>query len=268
MKHILQATGILVLSAFCCLAQNAAPEPVVSVTGHGVKFGAGVVARHFSDTRIKGVAGGTSVAYKERGAMREAVTVVSNGTSARMDVEGMDCFGPVLSLEYGIWRKDAMTLSLVGGVQYYHLDNSCHISSLTTETHSFTPVGNPEFGSVVGDVSRRGGVFKAKMDMDLYILDVAVKAGYDVSESFGLFAAFGPTMTFADTESKVDGRHDSDEDFIFGLYAGAGVAWWFTEKVGLSCEVRYDAAFEKAETRDVKQELDGFGGALKLLIAF
>ena len=104
--------------------------------------------------------------------------------------------------------------------------------------------------------------------MDLYILDIGLKADYAFNESFELFAVCGPTLTFADTESTVDGRHDSDDDFIFGLYAGIGAAYWFNEKVGLSCEFRYDAAFEKVETKDIKQELDGFGGALKLLFAF
>lgn len=266
MNHILKATVALIVSAFCCLAQDV--EPVVSVSEHGVKFGAGVITRHFEDTKIKGVGGGSNVSYKDRGAMTETVTVVSNGSSGRMDVETMDSFGPVLSLEYGIWQKDAITLSVVGGFHYYCLDNSRHMNGLYTETHSFTPVNNPQFGSVVGGVSSLNSVFSAKMEMNLYILDLGLKAGYDFSESFGLFAALGPTLTFADTESKVDGRHDSDEDFIFGLYAAAGAAYWFNEKIGVSCEVRYDAAFEKVETKDIRQDLDGFGGALKLLIAF
>ncbi|MBP5672983.1 MAG: outer membrane beta-barrel protein [Victivallales bacterium] len=268
MKHILKATGALIISALCCLAQETASEPVVSVSEHGVKFGAGIITRHFSDTKIKGAAGSHSVTYKDRGAMKETITVEANGTSGKMDVESIDCFGPVLSLEYGIWQKDAVTLSLIGGFQYYHLDNSRHINAYATETHSFMPVNNPQFGSVIGNVSTLGDVFKAKMDMDLFILDLGLKAAYSLNESFDLFVTVGPTLTIADTESKVDGHHDSDDDCILGLYASAGAAWWFSEKISLSCEVRYDTAFEKVETKDIKQELDGFGGALKLLIAF
>ena len=266
MNNILKSAGALIVSAFCCFAQNA--EPVVSVTEHGVKFGAGVITRHFEDTKIKGTSGGSSIVTKNLGAMNETVTVVSSGTSGKMDVETIDNFGPVLSLEYGIWQKDAITLSLIGEFQYYWLNNSRHVNGLSTETHSYTSVNHPEFGPTPSEVYTFGDRFKAKVDMDLYILDLGLKGSYDFSESFGIFAAVGPTLTFADTESKVDGRHDSDEDFIFGLYAGLGATYWFNEKVGLSCEVRYDAAFEKVETKDIKQDLDGFGGALKLLIAF
>ena len=157
---------------------------------------------------------------------------------------------------------------MIGDFQYYCLDNSRRINGTTTETHTFTAVQHSDFGSATGNIYVLGGNFKAKMDMDLYILDRGLKGDYAFSESFEIFAAVGPTLTFADTESKVDGRNDSDEDFIFGLYAGAGMAYWFNEKIGLSCEIRYDAAFEKVETKDIKQDLNGFGGALKLLIAF
>ncbi len=266
MNKIFKFTGALIVSTFYCLAQNA--EPVVTVTEHGVKFGAGVITRHFEDTRIKGTSGGSSVITKNWGAMNETVTVVSGGTSGKMDVETIDNFGPVLSLEYGIWQKEAVTLSLIGGFQYYWLNNSRHVNGVSTESHFYTSVNHPEFGPTPSEVYTFGDRFKAKVDMDLYILDLGLKADYAFSESFEIFAAFGPTLTFADTESKVDGRHDSDEDFIFGIYAGIGAAYWFNEKIGLSCEVRYDAAFEKVETKDIKQELDGFGGALKLLIAF
>ncbi len=266
MNNFFKFTGALIVSAFCCLAQNA--EPVVTVTEHGVKFGAGVITRHFEDTKIKGTSGGSSVVTRNLGAMNETVTVVSGGTSGKMDVETIDCFGPVLSLEYGIWQKEALSLSVIGGFQYYWLNNSRHVNGVSKESHFYTSVNHPEFGPTPSEVYTFGDRFKAKVDMDLYILDLGLKADYAFSESFELFAACGPTLAFADTESKVDGRHDSDEDFIFGIYAGVGAAYWFNEKIGLSCEVRYDAAFEKVETKDIKQELEGFGGALKLLIAF
>ena len=266
MNNICKSVGALIISAFCCFAQNNAP--VVTLSEHGVKFGAGIVTRHFENTRIKGTSGGYSVVTENYGAMNETITVVSGGTAGKMGVEAIDCFGPVLSLEYGIWQKDAITLSLIGEFQYYWLNNSRHINGRSTETHSYTSVNHPEFGPTPSEVYTFGDRFKAKVDMDLYILDIGLKSSYDFSESFGIFAAVGPTLTFADTESKVDGRHDSDEDFIFGVYAGVGMTYWFNEKVGISCEVRYDAAFEKVETKDIKQDINGFGGALKLLIAF
>ncbi len=266
MKHILKTTGALIAFAFCCLAQTS--EPVVSITEHGVKFGAGVITRHFENTKIKGVSERSSVTVKDHGAMNETVTVEYGGTSGRMDVETMDSFGPVLSFEIGIWQKEAITLSVIGDFQYYHLDNARHINGKSTETHAFTPVNNPEFGTAIGSVNTWWDVFKARMDMDLYIGGIGLKMNYAFNESFELFAGFGPTLTIAETESKVNGRHDSDDDFIFGLYAGAGANWWFNEKIGISCEFRYDTAFKDVETKDIKQDLDGFGGALKLLIAF
>ena len=266
MTHIFKTSGALIIIAICCFAQN--PEPTVSITEHGVKFGAGIITRHFENTKIKGTSAGGSVVTKDRGAMQETVTVEYGGTSGKLDVETLDSFGPVLSIETSLWQKEAFSLSAIADFQYYKLDNSRHINSTSTETHSFTPVNNPDFGSTIGSANTWNDAIKAKMDMDLYILDLGLKADYAFSESFGLFAAFGPTLTFADTDSKVDGRHDSDEDFIFGLYAGAGAAYWFNEKMGISCEIRYDAAFEKVETKAIKQDLDGFGGALKLLIAF
>ena len=97
MNNILKSAGVLIIFAFCCFAQDS--NSIVSVSEHGVKFGAGVVTRHFENTRIKGTSSGSSVITKNLGAMNETVTVVSGGTAGKMDVETIDCFGPVRSEE-------------------------------------------------------------------------------------------------------------------------------------------------------------------------
>ena len=62
--------------------------------------------------------------------------------------------------------------------------------------------------------------------------------------------------------------HDSSQDWIFGLYASCGAAFWFNERLGASLEIRYDEAFSRAGTRDASQNLDSFGGLLKVMTRF
>ena len=267
MNNFFKVIGIVLGAAMCCLAQESVSEGKAE-SGHGLRLGVGASWRLFEDTKIKGGAGGSSAWTRNRGAMIEKIETVSSGGSAKMDVESRDSFSPVLSLEYDFWQNDNLVLSLAADFQYFDLSNSRRINVGTTETHSFTSVNFPEFGSVVGEVIQGRDSFKAKVDTSLYIIDLGVKASFSLKESFGFFAAFGPSLTFADMDSKVGTLKDSDDDCVFGLYAAAGASFWFTKRIGLSGELRYDFAFEEADTKLAKQELDGFGAALKLVFAF
>ena len=267
MNNFFKVIGIVLGAAVCCFAQESVSEGKAD-SGCGLKLGVGASWRLFEDTKIKGGAGGSSVWTRDRGAMIERIEIVSGGASAKMDVEGRDSFSPVLSLEYDFWKNDNLVLSLAANFQYFDLSNSRSVHLDTTETHSFTSVNFPEFGSVVGEVIQGRDSFKAKVDTSLYVIDLGLKASFSLKESFGFFAAFGPSLTFADMDAKVANLKDSDDDCVFGLYAAAGASFWITERIGLSGELRYDFAFDEAETKYAKQELDGFGAALKLVFAF
>lgn len=218
-----------------------------------------------------------------------AVVVQQSGGSlaGSDDYDFGDCLAPALGLSYDLLQKDRLTLAATVGFQYYNLgakvnasgDAGTEFSTYQTVLPGLPPA--PERDPHVSDyIAARG---KAKFDMDLYALDLGLRLDYKAFESMSLFAAIGPTVALADMDSaysssltrRLDGGvlvsqrdSDSSRDWVFGAYAACGAAYWFNERVGASLEIRYDESFSHAATAYASQDLDSFGGMLKLMVRF
>lgn len=223
-------------------------------------------------------------------AFRDVAVVVqqSGGSLAGSDdYDFGDCLAPALGISYDLMQKDRLTLAATAGFQYYNLgaktggagDAGTEFSTYQTVLPGLPPA--PERDPHASDyIAARG---RAKFDMDLYALDLGLRLDYRAFESMSLFAAIGPTVALADMDSsysssltrRLDGgvlvsqrASDSSRDWVFGAYAACGAAYWFNERIGASLEIRYDESFSHAATAYASQDLDGFGGMLKLMIRF
>lgn len=292
------AAGLLALSSLFAGNKNVQ----VQESAKGMKLHVGASYRSFDDIdfksraamSFKGIqgAGVELQAYETGKTLIEAsdfmnvaeVVYFEGGTrNGSGDVDGGDCFSPSIGVSWQVWGKEALTVSVVAGFQYYDIDGStgagygAEYSTYQTKIPGIpmAPERDPH------ETDYLTGSAKADMDMALYVLDLGVRSDYAVCDKLSLFASLGPSLSVADMESSssisvsANGGSlassrvsDASTEFIFGVYASAGVQYMFTERIGASLEVRYDEGFNKASTQIASQDLDGFGGMLKLVFAF
>jgi len=220
----------------------------------------------------------------------ETVNVVhySGGSVGATGHYGLEeSLAPVVSFSMGLLQKDNMELSLVANLQYFSMDSASRGGSLSGGDE-FTRLMNVMYGLPSGaeydetygetnSTSYLSGSARSKFAMDLYVLDLGLSLNYIFENGLQAFVAAGPSISLADMESsssaaiaglaRSSGR-DNDIDYVLGIYASAGAAYWITEQVGLSLEVRYDEGFNDADTKFVSQNLDGVGGMVKCLFRF
>ena len=267
MNRFFKIAIITCVSAFCCLAQESADY---SAKDNNLVFGVGFAVRDFAKTRIKGGNSGNSLLYSGRnlGSVYESAYIDITSSSRKENVEAEDSLGLLVSLGYKFYKGEKITFSAIGNFQYFEISNAFKLRDSSVTTYTYIPILHPDFGTVNGDSYKSYETAKAKINLDMYVLDLGIQADYALTDSINIFAATGPSVTFTDMDSKVDDVHDSDNDVIFGMYASLGLGCQLTEHIGLSCEIRYDVAFDEAETKLAKQEIDGLGGNLKLLFSF
>lgn len=198
-----------------------------------------------------------------------------------------ESLAPVVSFSMGLMQKDNMELSLVANLQYFSMDSASRSSSFSGGDEytrlMFVVAGNlgPEYDEPYGETnytSYLSGSARTKFAMDLYVLDLGLSLNYIFQNGLQAFVAAGPSISLADMESSSSAAisgglasssaRDNDIDYVLGIYASAGAAYWITEQVGLSLEVRYDEGFNDADTKFVSQNLDGVGGMVKCLFRF
>ncbi|MCQ2402784.1 MAG: hypothetical protein MJ202_03555 [Lentisphaeria bacterium] len=188
---------------------------------------------------------------------------------------------PAIGLSKNVWVKDALDLDLVIGFQAFELDSAAHFGGKGAKLDTYDyyvyagnsfVVNNLKMDASAKRIPAVNAMGKAKMDMNLYVLDLGLSLGSNFDNGARVFVAAGPTLTLTDLNSSAyagaSHRHDDSTDLTLGCYAAAGADFWFTEAVGLAAELRYDLAFGQVKTRFVKQNLDGFGGQLKLKYRF
>lgn len=201
-----------------------------------------------------------------------------------------DQTAPIIGFEKGLWDKDELDVKLVGNFQFFSMDSGVKgsgdagASSLydyyvarVTETNYLTSVKLPASTTASGTVPVAGSV---DFDMNLYVFDLGINAGYNFDNGIRAFVAAGPTLTLADmnSSSKISvlagnangKRSDTDDDleFNWGVYASLGANYWFNESLGLSGELRIDRGFGDVGTRYFSQNMDTVGGILKLMYCF
>ena len=194
----------------------------------------------------------------------------------------MESMAPVVSLDMDIYQNDSLTLSVVSNLQYYNMDTASSakggsIGETTYHTKVYWTDSN-NWGQIVRadkdpdySVTSTGyltGTGRTKFDLQMLEIDLGLKLGYTLTNGLDLYAAAGPSLSYADMESSSGGRHDNDLDYIFGLYAAIGSSYWFNESYGLSFDIRYDEAFKHADTKYANLNLDAWSAILKFLVQF
>jgi hypothetical protein len=194
----------------------------------------------------------------------------------------MESMAPVISLDMDIYQNDSLTLSVVSNLQYYNMDTASSakggsIGETTYHTKVYWTDSN-NWGQIVRadkdpdySVTSTGyltGTGRTKFDLQMLEIDLGLKLGYTLTNGLDLYAAAGPSLSYADMESSSGGRHDNDLDYIFGLYAAIGSSYWFNESYGLSFDIRYDEAFKHADTKYANLNLDAWSAILKFLVQF
>lgn len=217
----------------------------------------------------------------------EAVIVYKDAgkPDSKKDVDTSDKFAPAIGIGYQFWQKNSLSLSAVMGFQYYELDkDSSGVQGGENSSYQTIIPGipaAPERDSHETDYLASSA--RTKFDMSLYSFDLGLRFDYSPNSALKLFASAGPTLAIADMESttsnsitrNVDGtrleggRNSSgSRDWIWGIYASCGAEVMFTKHFGASAEIRYDNAFDSADTKYAVQTLDSFGGMIKLVWRF
>lgn len=198
-----------------------------------------------------------------------------------------DNFAPVIGFSNDFYADDALTVSLVANFQFFNVEtkDAAEVSDcIPLKTYAVGWNGDAftrgEYLYDSGDVdcSMAAG---SKFDMDLYVLDAGLSLGYNFDNGIRAFVSAGPTLSIADIESNGFGRlvindavvsanggKSNSTQFKLGCYISTGASYWFSEALGISAEVRYDDTFDAAETRYAKQNLDSWGGMLRMMARF
>ncbi len=251
---------------------------------HSAKSGIGEAAYNITDG-VSGLDTVENIVAKYSDLRSTTIYKVSNsggGGSSSGSYGFWECTGIRLGVEYVLFTEGSVNLSAAANVQYYQLDSaSRHGNYSGSETT--TPYGMV-YGSIspypIGDsVSSNllGGSAKTKMDMQLVVLDLGASVSYEFENGLALSLAAGPSLTVADIDSSTSAgssyggavhKHDDDLELEFGCYVSGGVSYWFSERMGIGADIRYDEAFGDVGTSYVTQNLDSFSGMLSFLLRF
>ena len=207
----------------------------------------------------------------------DVVTTVGGSGSSKGDYSVIEQTGMIVGFEYSLTQSESISLNLAANFQYFMLDSAgggMVSGGSTTTTYpivqgSLGPIGWPSQNSYGG----AAGAVRTDMDLELYVFDLGLSVSYEFENSIVLSLAVGPTLSVADinTSAKASGartQHDDDLETEFGFYVSGGIAYWFSEKMGLSFDLRYDNAFGEVGTKYVSQNLDAVSGQLQVLFRF
>lgn len=300
MKKLLSALimGGLLLG-LTAAAQDAATTEDSSV--NGLKLGVGLSYRNFHTVRLHGTSQRGTEGYAigapaVAGLYTDANQVTSSALSLpayKMSSDGYSThthgkfgFGeqlsPVLSASSLVWQDDNFTVEAIANFQFFNMNTNQYAQATErfryfetrwinnkammgiTADNQFATVINPKYSELA--VARNDG--KISFDLQLYVLDLGLKANYTFADNFDIFAAAGPSLSIADMESHSYAHSDNDTEWILGFYASVGGNYMFTESLGLSLEARYDEAFKHANTHYGNLNLDSWSTLAKLNFLF
>lgn len=196
----------------------------------------------------------------------------------------LESMAPVVSLGCDLYQNDSLTVGFISNLQFYNMDTATTAggrsnNGYTVRTWIFwNDDSDGGWGRIRND-ERMPGYYsenasalistgRTKFDLQMWEIDLGLKAAYTMTSGLDLYLAAGPSLSYADMESSSGGRHDNDLDYIFGFYAAIGSSYWFNESYGLSFDVRYDEAFKHADTKYANMNLDSWSAMLKFLILF
>ncbi len=290
------------LLAGIATAQNT--EPAETSSSGQWTIGLGASYRNFRDARFSAASAGNYVGLFQDSAANmgpyavevnkymgndpvpvSVVTYTGGSAESSGDYGFQESLGIVLGTSCGLWQDGRLGLDFVANFQYFKLDSAGYGSAgREMTTNVFAAGGQTSYNDVYQQTSYIAGFSKTQFDLELYVIDLGVSLDYNFENGLALYAATGPTLSLADMESNsraalantaaggntiaaARGR-DNEIEFEWGWYVAAGASYWFSEKYGLSCELRYDEGFGTVGTKYAEQDLDAWGGNLKFLIRF
>ena len=155
------------------------------------------------------------------------------------DLGARDSSGVELNIGLPCFRHDALRIDALFGFMYYDCDTK--ISTQTART---------------------------EYEMQLHTYDIGAKATYKITDRMTASVSLGPSFNFSSLDTSSNG-HRSDKDSLdMGVFASAGVQYWFTNYIGVGAEVRYDKVFNDVSTRYSDLDLDTWNTDLKFLFRF
>ena len=155
------------------------------------------------------------------------------------DFGARDCSGVELNFSVPCFRHDALRIDALLGFMYYDCDTKITAQGAYTE-----------------------------YDMQLHTYDLGAKASYKITDHLTASMSLGPSFNFTSLDTSSNG-HRSDKDSLdMGVFASAGLQYWFTEYIGVGAEVRYDKVFNDVSTRYSDLDLDTWNTDLKFLFRF
>lgn len=155
------------------------------------------------------------------------------------DFGARDSSGVELNIGIPCFRHDALRIDALFGFMYYDCDTKIHTQTAQTE-----------------------------YEMQLHTYDIGAKATYKITDRMTASLSLGPSFNFSSLDTSSNG-HRSDKDSLdMGVFASAGVQYWFTNYIGVGAEVRYDKVFNDVSTRYSDLDLDTWNTDLKFLFRF
>ena len=155
------------------------------------------------------------------------------------DFGARDSSGVELNIGLPCFRHDALRIDALFGFMYYDCDTKISMQGARTE-----------------------------YEMQLHTYDIGAKATYKITDRLTASMSLGPSFNFTSLDTSSNG-HRSDKDSLeMGVFASAGVQYWFTNYIGVGAEVRYDKVFNDVSTRYSDLDLDTWNTDLKFLFRF
>ena len=234
--------------------ENIAKEPFNQVTIWDFVFGVGYNYRKFHKVKLykgsdlpfytpktrgpndghgNGVPGQYDPIWQEEEVYEKPVHIGNADFGAR------DSSGVELNIGLPCFRHDALRIDALFGFMYYDCDTKITVQNAHTE-----------------------------YEMQLHTYDIGAKATYKITDRLTASVSLGPSFNFTSLDTSSNG-HRSDKDSLdMGVFASAGVQYWFTNYIGIGAEVRYDKVFNDVSTRYSDLDLDTWNTDLKFLFRF
>lgn len=215
-------------------------------------------------------------------------------------VSSSDSWAPVLGVERVVGARNGWVFSVVANLQYFNVDVSGGASADSDDAGNFEtfrymhqavpPPGgispDPLAGPFDGLSDGTSVAVTADFEMDLFVLDLGVKAAYPFDHGLSIFGAVGPTLSiclidtertesaewndFTNVRREYSNREKNDTTAVrIGAYASIGASLRLGERLAVAAEARYDEVFgSDPGTSIAKIDLSGASGIVKLMLSF
>lgn len=150
-----------------------------------------------------------------------------------------ECYGYELNLALPVYKHDKIRFDAILGFQHYDID---------TEIYS--------------------GGYHTRYDLSMQTFDIGCKCAYRITKSLDATLTIGPSFNTIEQKSSVNGDKSSTDKLEMGMFAAAGLQYWFCDVVGIAAEIRYDAVFNDVKTRYAKHDLNTWNTDLKVIFCF